>query len=273
MSVLSMIGIKRDLLIWSILLHPSVFMAHKEIHFFDKDYNYSQGLSWYARFFAGVTNQSIVAEKTPEYLWANGRGGKGAHSHSPEVHRRLRSHFPEARFIVVLRDPVQRAISAFNHMRSYGYFPSFYSIESVLFGGKRNIGSAFGILEKGLYAEMLEAFFDLFTKERFLVLEFEEDLCRKPRETMKSVCDFLGLPAFEFKQLAERENQVQSSLAGMWAKYCFPRFKRVARYLDQHLPAHKVYVADSVRTQLQHFYKEPNESLFALLQKRFRGWV
>ena len=247
-------------------------MAEQEIHFFDKDYNYEKGPDWYARFFERVTTQSIVAEKTPEYLWANGRGGKGVHSHNPDVHRRIKSHFPDARFIVVLRDPVRRALSAANHVLSYGYISPSYSLESVLFGSKRHIGNAFGLLGKGLYAECLEAFFELFDRSRFLILGFEDDLCSKPKETMTKVCDFLSLAPFKFAQLDQRENQVQASLAGMWVRYLFPRFKKCAHFLDQRLSAHRASASQSLKARLCEFYRPQNERLFTLLQTRYGGW-
>jgi len=247
-------------------------MAEQEIHFFDKDYNYDKGVAWYSRFFERATTQPIVAEKTPEYLWANGRGGEGVHSHNPDVHRRIKSHFPDARFIVVLRDPVRRALSAANHVLSYGYISPSYSLESLLFGSKRNIGSAFGILEKGLYADMLEAFFELYDKTRFLILGFEDDLCTKPKEAMAKACDFLGLAPFEFAYLNQQENQVRASLAGMWVRYLFPRLKRSAHYLDQHLSPHRAKAAEVLKARLSEFYQPENERLFALLQTRFGGW-
>jgi hypothetical protein len=252
--------------------HPSVFMAPKEIHFFDKDYNYSKGVSWYARFFAGVTTQSIVAEKTPEYLWANGRGGDGVHSHSADVHLRIRSHFPDARFIVVMRDPVRRALSAVNHIRSYGYVPPSYSTESMLFGRRREIGSAFGVLEKGIYVDMLEAYFDLFERRNFLLFGFEEAICKNPQETMKESFSFLGLETVHVAHLEERENQVRASIAGMWLRYCLPGFKRAAHLLDAHLPAFRAESSSSLVDRLTEFYGPHNERLFRALGVRFANW-
>jgi hypothetical protein len=252
--------------------HPDVFMARQEIHFFDKDYNYSKGLQWYSQFFAQASGSVIIAEKTPEYLWAKGQGGKGRHCHCSDVHVRVHRHFPGARFIVVLRDPVRRALSAVNHVRSYGYVPPMFSTESILFGRKRNVGRALGLLEKGLYADMLEPYFDLFPRDKFLILSFEEGICRNPTETMASVCNFLGLPPFDFKNLEERENQVRASLPSMWLRYYFPRFKHGAHFLDTHFPAFVTKANDSLKDRLTNFYSPHNERLFALLGDRFIKW-
>ena len=253
--------------------HPDVFMAEQEIHFFDKDYNYEKGLAWYSRFFDRATSQSIVAEKTPEYLWANGRGGKGVHSHSAEVHTRIKRHCPDAQFVVVLRDPVHRAVSAFNHARSNGYFCPAYSLESVLFGQNKRIGSAFGILEKGIYADMLVPYFNLFERKQFLVLSFEDDVCGRPKEALRAVCEFLNVAPFEFTQLAEPENQVRASLLGIWLRYLRPLLKRGARCLDRFLPPCRTHASPSLTAKLKEFYGPHNDRLFALLGTRFGGWI
>ena len=248
-------------------------MAHQEIHFFDKDYNYSKGMEWYSQFFAQASGRVIVAEKTPEYLWANGRGGEGIHSHSGDVHHRIKSHFPNARFIVVLRDPVRRALSAFNHARSNGYFSPEDTADSIMFGDKREMGSAFGILEKGIYADMLKPYFELFDRSRFLILGFEQGVCGKPRETLDMVCEFLGLSSFQFAGLDKPENQVRASLVGMWLRYRCPRLRQVARYLDRCLPACRMHTSETLVSELKDFYRPHNERLANLLDTSFGPWT
>ena len=56
--------------------HPDVFMAEEEIHFFDRAHNFARGTAWYESHFAAAAGQSAVGEKTPDYLWAEGRGAR-----------------------------------------------------------------------------------------------------------------------------------------------------------------------------------------------------
>src|SRR5262249_40448697 len=53
--------------------HPEVFLVRGEIHFFDKDFNFARGRDWYESQFAAATTHRAIGEKTPEYLWANGK--------------------------------------------------------------------------------------------------------------------------------------------------------------------------------------------------------
>lgn len=93
--------------------HPEIYLPKKEIHYFDKGFNYQKGLSWYEKQFDEVTEQKAIGEKTPEYLWANGEGWE---DHQSDVHQKIFQTLPEAKLIVTLRNPVDRAISAINHI-------------------------------------------------------------------------------------------------------------------------------------------------------------
>ena len=89
--------------------HPDVYMASGEVHYFDRERNFSQGPEWYARHFQKSGDERIVCEKTPDYLWTTLDGVSGEPTDKPE---RMHALLPDAKLIVVLRDPVRRAISA-----------------------------------------------------------------------------------------------------------------------------------------------------------------
>src|SRR5688572_19406956 len=78
--------------------HPSVYMPpKKELHFFD--WNWDRGLDWYRAQFRDATPGAIIGEATPIYIVYR------------EAMERLAKACPEARLLVVLRDPVSRAYS------------------------------------------------------------------------------------------------------------------------------------------------------------------
>ena len=111
--------------------HPDIFLCDHEIHFFDKDYNYGKGIGWYREHFAGAGGAKAVGERTPDYFWTNGLRTEG---HLPEVHRNIGEVLPEAKLVVILRDPVERAISAANHVISSGRISPFHNLDSLLIG-------------------------------------------------------------------------------------------------------------------------------------------
>ena len=100
--------------------HPCVEPAtHKEVHYFD--YNYYRGVDWYRAHFPTVRERDAFAathgrpfltgEASPSYI---------SHHWVPE---RLAGLLPQAKLLVVLRDPVQRAYSQFQMSRREGEEP------------------------------------------------------------------------------------------------------------------------------------------------------
>ena len=85
--------------------HPKIFdHKAKELHFFDL--HYGRGAAWYRSQFpllASVKKDSLVGEATPYYL---------CHPHAP---KRIHGLVPDVKLIVLLRDPVDRAISHYFH--------------------------------------------------------------------------------------------------------------------------------------------------------------
>lgn len=49
--------------------HPDIYMVSKEIHFFDNEENYREGIGWYEKFFNDWNGEEAVGEKTPDYLY------------------------------------------------------------------------------------------------------------------------------------------------------------------------------------------------------------
>ena len=81
----------------------------KEVHYFDN--KYYRSLDWYARFFESVgdcDNAAKTFETSPGYLY------------HPAVPERIKESLPSVKAIVVLRDPVERALSQYRWMRQIG---------------------------------------------------------------------------------------------------------------------------------------------------------
>ena len=88
-----------------LLQHPQFVGAiNKEVHFFD--YRYDKGLPWYQSMFpirSNLPEGTITGEATPFYMY------------HPLVAARLAESLPEAKFIVLLRNPVDRGLSHYYH--------------------------------------------------------------------------------------------------------------------------------------------------------------
>ena len=83
--------------------HPHLQSAYyKEVNFFSSDINFRNGLSWYEKQFPEFLEKKLFYESTPEYLYY------------PFVPERIKAFNPYIKMIVLLREPVERAYSAWN---------------------------------------------------------------------------------------------------------------------------------------------------------------
>lgn len=253
--------------------HPDVFMPPKEIHFFDKDENYRRGLSWYRQFFEGVEDESAIGEKTPDYCWTNTEGAEG---HLPDVHRNVHDVLPDARLIFIVRNPVDRAVSAVNHLYRTRRVSPRYSVDRLLVGDKRALAERHGVIDYGRYHRHIQAYLELFDREQLLILVFEEDVVRNPTEGLAKVVDFLGVdPSYQFSRVSQRENPSGVSKPGLYVRYYLPFLKPIVQTIDKFVvesnfkrtPTHETVQA------LRSLYEEENEKLFQFLGRRIPSWT
>jgi Sulfotransferase domain len=173
--------------------HPGITgPSWKEVSFFDR--HWWRGVRWYRGQFPLRSRGRLVGEASPSYLF---------HPLAPE---RARAVVPDARLVVVLRDPVDRAYSQYQHEVALGREP--LSFEDALAAEE---GRTRGEVERlvadprafshawwdhtyaarGLYAEQLERWLAMFPRDQLLVVT-SDDLGKRPAETYASILSFLG---------------------------------------------------------------------------------
>ncbi len=225
--------------------HPSVAPAtRKEVHFFDL--NHQRGMSWYRAHFPmrGAHDRGrVTGECSPYYLF------------HPAVPERLVSALPAAKLIVLLRNPVERAYSHYQHevrnaRESLDFEEACEREEERLAGEAERLRSESGYqsfahlrcsyLARGRYAEQLEAWRARVPKERMLILS-AEDYAERTGELFGQVCRFLGL--FD------------------WEPPAFPTY-----YVGSYEP-----MRPDTRQKLVEYFRPHNERLYALLGRDF-GW-
>jgi Sulfotransferase domain len=250
--------------------HPQVFMPSQEIHFFDKDYNFNKGVDWYEGHFKDAAAAVAIGEKTPDYLWADGQGVEG---HLPDVHKNIYKTLPEAKLIVILRNPVERAIAAVNHIVRTGRISPLHHIDDLLTGNKRHLMEGHGVIDYGRYYRQIKAYHHYFQPDRMLILIYEEDVVQNPGRAMGKVCEFLGLdPSYQFGSLKRKVNAEAYSFPGMIIRYYLPPLKPLAYVANRILPNTKYYPSEPVLDQLYDLYADDNEKLYALLGRRISSW-
>lgn len=184
--------------------HPRVLKTRGEIHFFDLHFN--KGWEWYKGVFPKKPNSSfVVGDKSPYYLF------------HPLVPERVFKMSPFTKFIVVLRNPVDRAYSQYWMNRYQGTEnrtfekalmeePDLVAREEMkLLNGEVQTSFKhrnFSYTARGHYAEQLERWFSFFPREQFLIIDSKK-LRDNPQKEMNKVFDFLGLDRYVLN-LAEK---------------------------------------------------------------------
>jgi hypothetical protein len=178
--------------------HPGITgPSWKEVSFFDR--HYGRGTAWYRGHFPLRSRGRLVGEASPGYLF---------HPLAPE---RVREIVPAAKLIVLVRDPVDRALSHYHHEVALGREPLTFEealdAEPVRTRGEeakmlREPGYFsrawwdYTYLARGRYAEQIERWFAVFPREQLLVVPSEE-LSSDPSGSYARVLDFLGVAAHD----------------------------------------------------------------------------
>jgi hypothetical protein len=243
--------------------HPDVFMARiKEPHFFSRGgvdgIPVAKTEDEYLALFARAGRATYRGEASVSYLW------------DPQSAKALRSWAPDARILISLRDPVERAYSHYwTHVRIGTERRSFREAVEAELGGAHDLLSVPPpYVSRGRYAEQIEPYLELF--DHVLVLFFDE-LVGDVRGSMRTVFGFLGLdrsPADRIKPVAHfpfavPRNAVARRLLGRRAVRGLAAFRGPRqRALMQH---RKPELDAGTRALLREVYAPHDERLRALL--------
>lgn len=174
--------------------HPNVFLPRaKELHYFSL--HYAKGEAWYKTHFEEAGAKQLCGEITPYYLF------------HPEAHKRISQLLPQAKLIVLLRDPIDRALSQYFHSKRLGLEPlelekALKAEDSRLSGadqvlvhpdGRHQSHQENSYLSRSRYEKQLPVWQKLYPPEQLLVMR-SEDLFDKPDLVWERVLKFLELP-------------------------------------------------------------------------------
>ncbi|XP_047569657.1 heparan sulfate glucosamine 3-O-sulfotransferase 6 [Lutra lutra] len=158
-------------------LHPDVRALGSEPHFFDRCYE--RGLAWYRSLMPRTLEGQITMEKTPSYFVTR------------EAPGRIHGMSPDTKLIVVVRNPVTRAIS--DYAQTLSKTPGLPSFRALAFRhGLGPVDTAWSAVRIGLYAQHLDNWLRFFPLSRFLFVSGER-LVSDPAGELGRVQDFLGL--------------------------------------------------------------------------------
>jgi hypothetical protein len=237
------------------------------LHFFDR--NFEHGIGWYRSQLSQCADAEIVGEKTTEYLDT---------LNCDRTARRIAEILPDVKLIFVLREPVQRALSAVQHMVNSGLEAIPDDPEALLHeDARRPEGEGFRYLERGLYARQIEIFARHVAQERMLVLVLEDDVKAKPVETWRDVCDFLGIEPLPVDELDRPVNRLRLSRPAIHLSrmlYKVPFARGAIRRLDACLPfpAWTPRFPTGATQRIAPYFRDDVAALEAMLGRKLASW-
>lgn len=168
--------------------HPELYLPAKkrEIWYLGGDLYEKNGAEWYLNFFVNARDGQRAGDVSVEYLF------------DPRAATAVEMHAPAARLIVSLRDPINRAISAYfwNLRRS---MIADISVEESLARGlaeaessRADLGVYGEMIVRGAYGSQLERYTSRFGTERILYVLYE-DIVSDPMGTLQRIFQFLGV--------------------------------------------------------------------------------
>ncbi len=222
--------------------HPDVVPPlAKEIHYFDL--HYARGERWYRgrfRFAWRLRGGAITLDAAPYYL---------PHPLAPD---RAAGLLPEVKLVAVLRNPVERAYSHYQHEVRDGRetlsFPEAIAQEAARLAGEEERLSSepgyysynhhrYSYTRRGLYLDQLRRWETRFGRDRLLVLQ-SEAMFRDPAGTMERVHAFLGLRphrsgSYKAFYQGSYDREIPAELRRRLAEYFEPHNRELYRWLGE----------------------------------------
>ncbi len=174
--------------------HPNLCMGNgKELHFFDREHHFQSDTVDYSPYHQAFTpdeNALLFGEATPIYLYWE------------PAAKRICDYNPEMKFIIILRNPIDRAYSQWNmeFQRNKEDRPFF---EAVLDREERYKSAlplqhrVYSYIDRGYYSRQLERLYSFFPGKNILVLRYD-DLQKQPGQLFDRIFDFLGVDRIRF---------------------------------------------------------------------------
>ena len=274
--------------------HPQVFMSPiKEPNFFalegealDDPRVTVTDLDSYTALFDGVTDHRAIGEASVRYLY------------SEKAAERIHHYIPDAKLLVVLRNPVERAFSAYVYQFSRGSDLSPHFGEALQAEPERiaqDFDCWWHYKAMGFYHAQLQNYYQYFSPQHIKVC-LHEDLCEQPNAVLADIFQFLQVDSSFQPNTAQQHNTTrvpQNRLIHNFLTKPHPikdvfkplfsaslRYKIVKGLRQKNLtassnvdPSKRPTLTPEVRQQLINDYREDIVRLQDLLQRDLSHWL
>ena len=142
----------------------------------------------YVALFDGVTDEIAIGEASPGYYW------------DPLTPELIKADVPDAKIIILLRDPVERAFSAWYSRVRTGLEKRTFStaIRDQIESDPLPYDNGFRYVYNGVYAEPLKRYLETFDKIKIMIFE---EFVKDPPTSVRDVLDFLGVEHADVQEI------------------------------------------------------------------------
>ncbi len=269
--------------------HPDICpAAFKETRFFlDPDYpvkgryNLYDGIENYYSYFKECSGSKILMEATPDYLYSSNA--------AENIYNNLSGN---ARFIFILRDPVDRLKSWYKFAKQNGSLKTDIKFEEYVAlqfdNTSNNHDQYMRSLAQGQYHLYLKKYIEVFGEDNVQIIWFDELAC-KPYFVLQQVCKALNINNYVYKDYKfVVHNKTQSmrfpKIHGVYKKlsralrevsYHNPVIHKILRFINKHLgsiyskgniiKAEEIIIDDDLYCKLVSYYRDDVIKLTELL--------
>ena len=258
-----------------------VFMSpKKEPHYFSQGIPHAKAphairdKKKYLSLFNGTKNEKAVGEASSSYLW------------DPRAPQLIHKQVPEAKIIIILRDPIERSYSNyFWRIGSGRKFSSFYDAIQKSLQVEDDFFKAV-IIEGSWYYEQVKRYLDIFGTKQVKIIIFEEFI-KEPRKKIKEILEFIDVDS-QVPTEIDLPHNVLAEPRGRLARSILQseKIKKMGRAIlsdrKQEIIVRKVLGKKTIKTKmlqkdrtfLENLFKEDAQKLQKLLKIKFPWkWV
>ena len=250
--------------------HPQAFMtAKKELSFFCEEFKWGLGLEWYESQFEGAGDAAAVGEASPRY---------SVYPLYKRVPERIASVLPGVRLIYLVREPIDRMLSAYLDNMIHGLDDR--PVEEALTSDPFYLSSS-------SYGLQLEQYLAHCRREQILVVR-SDDLRRDRQAALGRVFHFLGIDPGWRGEVTDMEflttSQRRAPLPRFRRIWFSPLSARVARVLPRSLKdgfrtatsrqveIQRAEISPTFRRHLEGLLREDQQRFRAIVGESFDGW-
>ena len=228
----------------------------------------------YLKLFKNVAGETAVGEASVCYLW------------SPTAAANIRARIPEAKILIILRNPAERAYSQYMQYAAHGLVRRSFreQIERSARNTRHEFNLLYPFLEYGRYYEQVKTYLELFPRANVGIYLYEEAWSDPPL-FLKSIFEFLNVDPEFIADVSRRSLQARMPMA-LTCRYLITK-SGITPQLKSLLPnsvwqnarrslfrtGASLQMNATDRQSLGEYYRHDVEKLSSLLDRDLRNWL